>query len=90
MPRSRASLQQRIASMATPAELGQVHFTSYDGYALMEADWARDVARWAKGDTSDDLTAVIARAFYRHRVERAVLFSRTHPPRQRRPGWCRR
>ena len=43
--------------MATEAELGQVHFTSYDGYVLMEADWSRDVVRWAKGDTSDDLTA---------------------------------
>jgi hypothetical protein len=43
--------------MVTVAELAQVHFTTYDGYALMEADWARDVSRWAKGDTSDDLTA---------------------------------
>ncbi len=30
--------------MVTEAELGQAHFTSYDGYALMEADWTRDVA----------------------------------------------
>jgi tetratricopeptide (TPR) repeat protein len=43
--------------MASNAELGQDHFTSYDSYALMEAVWARDVARWAKGNTSDDLPA---------------------------------
>jgi hypothetical protein len=53
------SLPPDIAKLPliSETELGQVHFTALDGYALMEADWTRDVARWAKGETSDDLTA---------------------------------
>ena len=47
----------RKLPMATEADLGEAHFTAYDGFALMEAVWARDVARWAKGNSSDDLLA---------------------------------
>ena len=37
--------------------LGQVHFTSYDGYMLMEAVWARDASKWATSNTTDELLA---------------------------------
>ena len=32
--------------------LGEAHFTAYDGYMLMEAVWLRDAARskWAGGE----------------------------------------
>ena len=37
--------------------LGQAHFTAYDGYMLMEAVWLRDASRskWAGGGTADEL-----------------------------------
>ncbi len=44
-----------LAKLPMVAEMDDSHFSSYDGYALMEAVWARDVARWAKGNTSDEL-----------------------------------
>lgn len=49
--------EYRKLPMAAHAELAETHFTPYDGYALMEAVWARDVSRWAKENTSDDLLA---------------------------------
>ena len=37
--------------------IGQAHFTAYDGYMLMEAVWLRDASRskWAGGGTADEL-----------------------------------
>jgi tetratricopeptide (TPR) repeat protein len=52
-----AALPPDVAKLPMVAELDQAHFSAYDGYALMEAVWARDVSRWAKGNTSDDLLA---------------------------------
>jgi len=52
-----AGLPPEYAKLPMVAELDQAHFSSYDGYMLMEAVWARDAARWAKGNTSDDLLA---------------------------------
>jgi hypothetical protein len=50
-----AALPADIAKLPMLAELGQPQFTSFDGYMLMEAVWARDVGRWAKGTSSDQL-----------------------------------
>ena len=50
-----ASLPPELGKLPMVKDLAQPHFTAFDGYMLMEAVWARDVTRWAKGDTSDDL-----------------------------------
>jgi hypothetical protein len=43
-------------------DLDSPHFTSYDGYMLMEAVWTRDAAKWAGGTTTDDL--LVARRLF--------------------------
>ena len=52
-----AKLPADLAKLPMLTDLDQPHFTSYDGYMLMEAVWARDVTRWAKGEANDDLLA---------------------------------
>ena len=36
--------------------LKKMEFSSYDGFALQEAVWLRDLSNWVRGDTLDDLT----------------------------------
>jgi hypothetical protein len=81
-----ASLPPHLAKlpMLVPTELGDIHFSSYDGYELMEATWARDVARWAKGDTSDELT--IARNLFDWTV-RNIQLDNDRPDRQSQVPW---
>jgi hypothetical protein len=81
-----ASLPPHLARlpMLSAAELGDVHFTSFDGYELMEATWLRDVARWAKGETSDDLTA--ARNLFDWTV-RNIQLDEDRPDREPQMPW---
>ena len=36
--------------------LEKMDFSAYDGFALQEAVWLRDLSNWVRGDTLDDLT----------------------------------
>ena len=36
--------------------LEKMEFSSYDGFALQEAVWLRDLSNWVRGNTLDDLT----------------------------------
>jgi len=52
-----ATMSADFRKLPMVESLGQVHYTAYDGYMLMEAVWLRDVARsqWAGGTTADEL-----------------------------------
>jgi tetratricopeptide (TPR) repeat protein len=59
-----AALPPDLAKLPMLADLGQVHFTAYDSYMLMEAVWLRDAARskWAGGNSNDEL--LVARSLF--------------------------
>ena len=52
-----ATLPADLVKLPMVENLGQAHFTAYDGYMLMEAVWLRDASRskWAGGGTADEL-----------------------------------
>ena len=52
-----ATLPAELAKLPMVENLGQAHYTAYDGYMLMEAVWLRDALRskWAGGGTADEL-----------------------------------
>ena len=52
-----ATMSADFRKLPMVESLGQVHYTAYDGYMLMEAVWLRDAARsqWAGGTTADEL-----------------------------------
>ncbi len=50
-----ATLPKPLAGLPQVRNLGQMEFTRFDGYALQEAAWLRDVSLWARGDMLDDL-----------------------------------
>jgi hypothetical protein len=50
-----ASLAKRWADLPCLRDLGQMEFSRFDGYALQEAVWLRDVSRWTRGEALDDL-----------------------------------
>ncbi|MEI8374773.1 MAG: hypothetical protein WCJ35_18265 [Planctomycetota bacterium] len=52
-----ATLPANLAKLPMVENLGQVQFTAYDGYMLMEAVWLRDASRskWAGGSSADEL-----------------------------------
>ncbi len=52
-----STLPPELRKLPMVENLDQPHFTSYDGYMLMEAVWARDAAKWASGNTTDELLA---------------------------------
>ncbi len=54
-----ANLPEPLADLPQLKELGQMEFTRFDGFALREAAWMRDVALWARGDRLDDLQRAI-------------------------------
>jgi tetratricopeptide (TPR) repeat protein len=59
-----ATLPAALGKLPMVEDLGQAHFTSYDGYMLMEAVWLRDASRskWASGGTADELQ--VARSLF--------------------------
>ena len=50
-----ATLSADLGQIPMLQDLGEVHFTAYDGYMLMEAVWLRDASKWAGGGTADEL-----------------------------------
>ena len=50
-----ASLAKPWADLPQMKELGSMDYSRFDGYALQEAVWLRDVSRWARGEALDDL-----------------------------------
>ena len=48
-------LPKRLADLPQIGQLDSMEFSRFDGYALREAVWLRDVSLWASGETLDDL-----------------------------------
>jgi len=51
-----AGLPAPLRELPELRRLDTLGFDDYDGFALLEAMWMRDVARWAHGDRLDDLS----------------------------------
>jgi tetratricopeptide (TPR) repeat protein len=50
-----ATLPQPLRQLPMVEDLGKMEFSGYDGFALLEAAWLRDVSNWAHGDELDEL-----------------------------------
>ncbi len=50
------TLSEPLRELPMLAELDTMRFPRYDGTALQQAVWMRNVARWARGEQLDDLT----------------------------------
>ena len=50
-----STLPKPLADLPQVKDLGRMDFSRFDGYALQEAVWLRDVGLWARGDALDDL-----------------------------------
>jgi hypothetical protein len=50
-----AELPKPLDELPQVKNLAQMEFSPFDGFALQEAAWLRDVSVWAKGDGLDDL-----------------------------------
>jgi hypothetical protein len=50
-----AALPRPLADLPQVKDLDKMEFSHFDGYALREAIWLRDIGRWARGDALDDL-----------------------------------
>jgi hypothetical protein len=48
-------LPKALADLPQLKDLSRMEFSRFDGYALQEAVWLRDIGRWARGDVLDDL-----------------------------------
>ncbi|MGA2255818.1 MAG: tetratricopeptide repeat protein [Thermoguttaceae bacterium] len=59
-----ATLPADLLKLPMVENVGQVHYTAYDGYMLMEAVWLRDASRskWAGGGSADELQ--VARSLF--------------------------
>ncbi|MBN1395052.1 MAG: tetratricopeptide repeat protein [Pirellulales bacterium] len=55
-----AALPEPLADLPQVKGIGQMEFTRFDGYALREATWLRDISRWARGDRLNDLERAIS------------------------------
>jgi hypothetical protein len=51
---------EALAAYVSADALGQEYFQPYDGRRLQEAVWLRDIARWAHGDSFDDVARASA------------------------------
>lgn len=49
------SLPEPMAELPQVKDLAAMEFSRFDGYALREAAWLRDVSKWTGGDTIDEL-----------------------------------
>ena len=49
------SLPEPMAELPQVKDLAAMDFSRFDGYALREAAWLRDVSKWTGGDTIDEL-----------------------------------
>ncbi len=50
-----AALPKSLAALPALKELDRMEFSRFDGYALQEAVWLRDVGRWGQGEAADSL-----------------------------------
>ena len=50
-----AALPKEFAELDEIKNLGHAEFSSFDGFALQEAVWLRDIGTWGRGDALDDL-----------------------------------
>ncbi len=50
-------LPEPLARLPMVQDLGRKEFSRYDGFVLREALWLREIAAWARGETTDELTA---------------------------------
>lgn len=50
-----AQLPKPLTELPEVASLDKMLFSPYDGYALQEAVWMRDLSNWARGDAVEDL-----------------------------------
>ena len=73
-----AALPKELAALPLVRGLDKMEFCRFDGYALQEAVWTRDVSQWARGDTLDDLER--ARSLFDWTVRNIQLEAET-------PGW---
>jgi hypothetical protein len=55
-----AGLPKPLLEMPQVKNLDKMEFSSFDGLALQEAAWLRDVSLWAKGDAQDEVDRVTA------------------------------
>ena len=51
-----ATLPPALRSLPVMQGLDALEFARYDGFALQEAVWMRDLSNWARGDELDDLS----------------------------------
>jgi len=49
------TLPEKLGQLPQVKELGKLEFSAYDGFALREVVWLRDVSAWARGDELNDL-----------------------------------
>jgi len=49
------TLPEPLGELSQVRELGKLEFSTYDGFALREVVWLRDVSAWARGDELNDL-----------------------------------
>ena len=49
------TLPEPLTQLPMLKDLGKIAFPRYDGFALQEAVWMRDVSNWARGEGLDDL-----------------------------------
>ena len=52
------TLPKPLLELPQVKNLEKMEFSSFDGFALQEAAWLRDVSLWAKGDGQDELDRV--------------------------------
>jgi hypothetical protein len=50
-----ATLPKLLRDLPQVKDLDRMEFSRFDGYALQEAVWLRDISHWARGDVMDDL-----------------------------------
>jgi hypothetical protein len=50
-----ATLPKSSADLPALKELDRMEFSRFDGYALQEAVWLRDIGRWGQGQTAESL-----------------------------------
>jgi hypothetical protein len=51
-----ATLPQPLRELPVVKDLGKMEFSRYDGLALQEVVWLRDVSGWARGEELDELS----------------------------------
>ena len=50
-----AAAAKQFPAVPELGDLDSMEFTSFDGYALQEASWLRDLSHWARGDVLNEL-----------------------------------